>query len=291
MSIRTTSKNLIIGSVFSTIFAASGAHAQLTGFAAETYEGLPIADGGTAFSDLGWQVGASEFDGVGTYPGTFIQFYGLFPAPNHDFGFSSVATGDATAGGVGTQYLNMYSDYNNSAIHGSSPKVVHALLLKEYDIVAADIGKTVTLNFDAKRADFDDDGLGGDNSATVGNNCTLPCTAGAFIKTLDPANGFSETNGDRLDTTAISQATWTAGSVTIELTDPLLVGQKLQLGFENFSSNYENSGVYYDNVEFVVSGSPAPTPTVIVPIPAFAIAGFALLLGFAGVSTIRERLK
>ena len=60
----------------------------------------------------GWQIGANVFDGVGVYPGGFKFFFGLFGAPNGGAGFSSVATGDATNGGVGVNYLNIYSDYN-----------------------------------------------------------------------------------------------------------------------------------------------------------------------------------
>jgi hypothetical protein len=41
--------------------------------------------------------------------------------------------------------------------------------------------------------------------------------------------------------------TWTGYSLSITI-DGSLVGQILQFGFSNIATNYEPSGVYYDNV-------------------------------------------
>jgi hypothetical protein len=37
--------------------------------------------------------------------------------------------------------------------------------------------------------------------------------------------------------------------MTLDLTDPLLQGQLLQIGFATTASNFEGSGVFYDNIE------------------------------------------
>jgi hypothetical protein len=70
--------------------------------------------------------------------------------------------------------------------------------------------------------------------------------AEAFIKTLDPAAGYATTNHVTTDMTAIP-TTWGTYSVQLPI-DAGLVGQIIQFGFTTRSSNYEASGVYYDNV-------------------------------------------
>ena len=41
--------------------------------------------------------------------------------------------------------------------------------------------------------------------------------------------------------------------MTLDLSDPLLEGQELQVGFDSSSSGYDNTGVYYDNVSISFS--------------------------------------
>jgi len=61
------------------------------------------------FADVWAEAGGSQAE-VGN--SIFLYSYGPFAAPNGGPGFSAVAGGE---GGVnqGTQYLNIYSDYNN----------------------------------------------------------------------------------------------------------------------------------------------------------------------------------
>lgn len=286
------SKKLVSAAAVSSIavaaFFSAQSSAQVTAFSHD-FEGLGLEDLGTDISDLGWQVAGQAFDGSSPFPGLFSYFYGLFPAPNGGPGFSSIATGDATSGGVGTQYLNVYNDYNNTGEHDTGVSVVNALVLQEFTITAADIGAVITFSFDAKRPDFVDDGFGGDASPAVGANCTVPCIASAFLKTLDPNAGFAATNLLEEDMSAISQSTWGAYSFTLDLSDPLLVGQVLQMGFENTTTSYNNTGVYYDNVNLVVNS--APPATVSIPVPGIAIFAISALLGLTGVSAIRKRAK
>jgi hypothetical protein len=70
--------------------------------------------------------------------------------------------------------------------------------------------------------------------------------AAAFIKTLDPGNGYATTNFITTDMTSIP-TTWGTYSVQLSI-DAGLVGQILQFGFLTRASNYQASGVYYDNV-------------------------------------------
>jgi hypothetical protein len=94
-----------------------------------------------------------------------------------------------------------------------------------------DIGKTLTFSFDAKRGNIE--------GAT---------TALAYIQTLDPTAGFNRTNFVTIDMTNLSADSWNRYEISLDLTDPLLVGQTLQFGFQNTASNFEGSGNFYDNI-------------------------------------------
>jgi len=296
------------------ILASHSANAQIVPFA-DDFEAMAVSDGGSDLADAGWLVGGNVFATVDASGNVLADpfsapkfFYGLFTAPNGGPGFSSVATGDGHPGATDASgnYLNIYSDYNCCGLgtataegHGNATDIVNSIVLKQFPIVTADIGKTVTLAFDVKRPEFQDDGFGTDTSAAIGNGCSGNfdmsgnlsgyatsdvCAASAFIKTLDPGAGFAETNLVVLDTTTVSQSDWTSVSITLDITDPLLDGQLLQIGFQNFAQDFNNTGVYYDNVTLSAENSSTP---VNVPVPALAALGLGLLL--AGVVTRRKR--
>lgn len=94
-------------------------------------------------------------------------------------------------------------------------------------------------------------GMGGAGGAggTGGTGGSSACDseARAYIQTLDPNAGFSRTNNVVFDTTDLPD-TWDRYSISLDLTDPLLEGQLLQFGFSATASNFEPSGVFYDNV-------------------------------------------
>lgn len=264
------------------------AHATIDDYS-QNFESMAVGDGSTILADDGWMIGANVYDGAAPYPGASKFFYGLFGAPNGGAGFSSVATGDATNGGIGVNYLNIYSDYNCCGLgnpspegHGNGTDVVNALVLRQYNITSDDLNSFVTFNFDAKRPEVQDDGFGGDDSAAVGNGCSGICTAQAFVKTLDPGAGFSTTNLLVEDMTAIPQGSWTTYSITIELSDPALEGQLLQVGFETFASNFDNTGVYYDNISL------SAEKVVNVPVPGFAVLMIGALLAMTGIVVSRQ---
>tara|TARA_B110000879_G_scaffold174225_1_gene226826 strand:- start:176 stop:1054 length:879 start_codon:yes stop_codon:yes gene_type:complete len=276
------------------LLVGASSHAAITPFT-QDFEAMTVADGVNGLTDLaddGWEVSANVFDGVGDYPGNYLYFYGQWsPAPNTGGGaFSAVANDDVSANGSGTKYLNAYNDYDNRGAQEAG-QIVNGFVIKQYTIDASEIGKTLTFSFDAKRPAFEDDGLGGDASYAAGNNCSVTCIANAFIKTLDPSNNFNTTNYPLEVMTAISQSDWTRFTITLELTDPLLAGQLLQVGFETFGTNDDPTGVLFDNIELALSDSgPEPTSTN-VPIPTIALLGFGALLAWSGMSSIRKRLS
>lgn len=261
--------------------------AAITPFS-EDYEGL-AGTGPWSYLNLtsrGWRSGVNVFGGI-PYPdgsddrGVWHYFYNFIPPPDTTTlpitYPSQILNEETDKNGGATKYLNVFSDYNNYMTHSSPFLSVNTLLLKEFVIDAVDIGKTVTFTFDAKRPKAIDDGFGGDSSQAVGNGCTYACTAGAFLKTIDPSNNYSQTNYITLDTSYISQSSWENFSITLNLASPLFDGQLLQVGFENFATNFENTSVYYDNVNLEISDVPLP-------------AGIYLFLsGLVGLGLMRDR--
>jgi len=227
----------------------------------QDFEGMWIPTDGQGESDTfvadNWEISGNVFDGADPFPGYYLYFYGdFFPAINGALGFSSVSSGDMTIDN-GSQYLSVYNDYNNITAHNSG-QIVNAFFIQQFILDAEDIGKTLTFNFDAKRPEMVDDGFGGDSSSAVSNNCSNTCIAQAGVQTLDPFNGYTITNKVIVDTSFISQSSWETFSISLDLSDPLLEGQILQLGFESFATNFDNTSVYYDNISFSTSEVPLP---------------------------------
>lgn len=203
--------------------APLAAHAALTPYVG-TFEGFGIGEIGApnSLSLDGWLVYGNVFNG------TVWQYgYGPYPAPNDGAAFCAVTAGQ---GGdlQGTNQLSVYSDYNNQGAH-TAGLLVEANVYHEQTVAAEDAGTTWKLQFDAK--------LG---------NLVAPTTAVAFIKTIDPNNGWAMTNFITVNTTAIP-ATWNTYSITIDVI-PALVGQFMQFGFASTATNNDASGVIYDNI-------------------------------------------
>jgi len=189
----------------------------------QDFEGLDAANP-AALGDDGWLVFANVFGPGGEY----WYGYGPFPAPNDGFGFCQIATGEGGAA-QGEQQLVVFSDYNN-ADHAEGA-TIESNVFQEQTIGDGDVGGTWVFDFEGKRG-----------------NLEGASTALAFIKTLDPANGFALTNFITVDMTTAPD-TWMPYSLSIVI-DGSLVGQILQIGFANNATNYEGSGVFYDNINF-----------------------------------------
>ncbi len=142
-------------------------------------------------------------------------------------------------GGVdqGAQQLSVYSDYECcfgppiAGHQGGGLGTVEVNILREFDslLTSADAGTILRFTVQAKRG-----GIGGNS------------TAFAFIKVLDPSNGFSTTAIDQVELTSAS-TDWQ--TYTMEITAGDWDGQLLQIGFQNTSGNFDDSGMFYDNVE------------------------------------------
>jgi hypothetical protein len=182
----------------------------------QDFEGLPIGDVNALAND-GWNfyvnVAAPTPYGYGG------------PAPNGPQ-ICAIATGEGGPA-QGAQQLSVYSDYNNGD-HGNG-YLIETNVYQEQTIEAGDVGVTVDFTFDAKLGN-----LGGSSTAL------------AFIKTLDPNNGYAQTNFVTQNTTN-TPATWTTYNLQLAI-DAGLVGQILQIGFSTTATNYEPCGVFYDNV-------------------------------------------
>lgn len=220
MSLRATT--VLAGALLLLVPAAS--QANLSAYT-QNFETLVQLDPAALQND-GWVVYGNVFSPDHS---TYYYGYGPFPAPNPGGGFCAI---DAGQGGPeqGTQQLSVYSDYNN-VDHGNG-NLVESNVYREQTIGAADVGKTWSFQFDAKRG-----------------NLVAPSTALAFIKTLDPSAGYATTNFLSLDTTAIPD-TWTNHWIAITI-NAGLVGQLLQIGFANTATHYDASAIFYDNLSFV----------------------------------------
>lgn len=261
----------------------------------QDFEGLtanaaPETAGASDLDNDGWKVAGSVYNGIVNeeqdYPGAWEYFYGWFVAPNINTAFVSVATGDDTKDDSGINYLNVFSNYEDTA-HADGTQVVESFTARIYTISEDDIGKIFTFSFDAKRPEAQDDGFGGDTSPAVSNGCTTPCTAGAFIKTIDAHDAYATTNYIAEDMSNISQSEWTSYTLTLDLSDPLLVEQALQVGFENRTNNYNNTGVYYDNISISLDDPVSEDEGEFVPFPVLMLMLLSLLLVGTGYSSYR----
>lgn len=189
----------------------------------QDFETLDVNDP-NALADDGWVIYGNVFNSSGVY----LYGYGTFPAPNHNLAFSQIVTGE---GGTeqGTQQLSVFSDYEN-ADHGVG-NLIESNVFHEMTVAAEDVNTLWTFSFDVKKGD-----ISGDSTAI------------AFIKTLDPGAGYAMTNFLIRDTYLLP-TTWGSNSISIYI-DSTLVGQILQFGFSSTSTNYEPTGMFYDNINF-----------------------------------------
>jgi hypothetical protein len=189
----------------------------------QTFEGL-VQDDPDALSGDGWLV----FGNVSQPDGTYLYGYGPFPAPNSGAAFCQVVSGQ---GGPeqGDQQLVVFSDYENT--DHASGLLIESNVFQEQTIEADAVGQAWRFAFQAKRG-----------------NLEGQSTAIAFIKTLDPQNNYALTNFEQVELTAAPQ-TWQGYELTLSI-DAELEGQILQFGFACVATDYQGSGVFYDNLLF-----------------------------------------
>lgn len=200
----------------------------------QDFEGLTTApeEGTSALGDDGWLYFVNVFNSAGDY----LYGYGVGPAPNVGTHMSAVVEGEG-GGAQELKQLSIFSDYGNVGAHEAGD-LVETNIFQERNIDASNVGQTWTMTFDAK--------LGNLEGAS---------TAAAFIKTLDPNAGYATTNFITVDMTSIP-GSWGGYSVSLVI-DAGLAGQIFQFGFMNVASNFEGSGVFYDNVNLSLDGAVA----------------------------------
>ena len=196
--------------------------------------------------------------------------------------------------------MNVYSDYNNidnapgQTCGPDNGCTINTNVFQEFvpnplfnpngGIDASNIGQSWTFSFDVK-SPFAGGIFDGTAANPNGGDYNNPQSASAFIKTLDPNNGFATTNDVRVETTGVSNTDWTRLSIFLDLTDPLLAGQILQFGFNTVSTEYGDSGVYYDNICWSTNGDDCSfTDVSAVPVPAAVWLFGSGLLGLVGVA-------
>jgi len=196
----------------------------------ETLDPAPTPPEPGSLGQDGWLAFVNAFDAPG---GNRLYGYGPFPTPQGGPAFAGVASGE---GGPdqGAQQLSIYSDYNNG--DHANGIWIEANVFQEQIVGAGNVGDTWIFGFDTKRGNIND------------NPDLPPAEALAFIKTLDPNNGFALTNFIVFDTTNEDDV-WSRYELTIEI-DASLPGQILQFGFLNLSTLFQSTGVFYDNVTF-----------------------------------------
>ena len=173
----------------------------------------------------------------------FLYNYFAFPAPNANEAFTSIATG---SGGPnqGEQYLNVFSDYLNGD-HGNG-NIIDTYAFREAIVGSDDVGMTYDFTFDYRRAD---DPNGPANSMTTA----------AYYRVLTPAPDFFTVEEGFLDTTNAT-FDWTEEASLSVTIDPSWVGNFVQYGFNTNGTNFDGSGIYYDNVSFEIPGEGCVNP-------------------------------
>lgn len=220
---RVLARMILIGTIV--CLAATASLADLAPFSQdfETLTPAPQELPATSLGDDGWLFYGNVFGLNWDWWGG----YGPFVAPNHGGTISAVVS-EQGGPDQGFQQLSVFSDYGN----GNHPWAwIETNVFKEQAIGAADVGNTWRFEFDAKRGNIE------------GNTM-----ANGFIKTLDPAANYAMTNFITADMTYIPDA-WGSYQIDIYI-DPSLVGQILQVGFVNWTTNWQGSGIYYDNANF-----------------------------------------
>ena len=245
-----TKTSLTALAITSAMAVSSVSHAAISGF---TDDFQAVGTGGFT----GWSV-FSDNAGLGGY----------FIPTASSTGPQISALGDD---GNGNQYMNFYANYDNAAVHTSGGTLKEAIsVFREFDFTAADTASGSTWEF---AFDFSL------NAAEPIGGLT---EAGAFIRVFDPV--FNLLDGDTLDTGAAATSTFQNGILSVTL-NPLWVSGKVQVGFNNLATNYDPSGMFYDNTCFSNDGS-CSAPAV--PVPAAVWLFGSGLLGLVGVARRRK---
>lgn len=139
----------------------------------------------------------------------------------------------------GARQLSVFSFYDseyNGQLQHAIGQFVEVNVYQEY-LLGAGAAGTYTFTFDAK--------LPGEGALTSASQAI------AFAKVLDPQNSYQPTEPPVTTDTSTLGATWETRSIEITITDDM-TGMLLQFGFANTATNYDPTGIIYDNVSFEI---------------------------------------
>lgn len=247
-------------------FSISSVQAQIPDYN-QDFETLDMSDP-AALNNDGWLVFGNVFDPTES----FLYQYGPFQAPNGGEAFSAI---DNVVPGPNqeAQYLSVYNDYNNGD-HGNS-YWIEANVYQERILGPADLGLNYTFTFDHR--------IG--NAALGDQNLK---EAVAFVKVLDPNNGFALVDFKKFNALSGGSTTdWTEGETLTGVIDQAWNGHLIQFGFLSTCTKFVGSAVYYDNLSFVVAPPLEPIPTM----SQWALFIFGLVLTSLGVVYISRRAR
>jgi hypothetical protein len=249
-------KNILV--LITMALMSSSAFAQIS--FSDDFESYVTPPDGAAIGG-GWTAFANVFEG---FPGCdpYLYGYGPFLTPNSNSAFSGIVV--ASTG----QALNVFSNYDDE--QHANGNCLETSVFQERIFSAAD-ADSYTFRFKVE----------------VPVELGAGVTTYAFIKLLDPNNGFSL---DLFETAS----TVTGGNKSISVNlDETADGKILQWGFSTVASNYLPSGRFYDNVSFTPSSEPPifSGDTRGVPIPLWAFLAMVGLLGYMGASKLRAGKK
>tara|TARA_B100000242_G_C43017234_1_gene473099 strand:- start:203 stop:1537 length:1335 start_codon:yes stop_codon:yes gene_type:complete len=165
---------------------------------------------------------------------------------------SSIESSEAGVDGNATKYLKVFANYGDDSI-GSKNHETN--VFREYTVAEADVGKTLTFTWNGKKPS--EGTVCGDTNDDTGGTAIL-CQA--FIKVLNPGNGYAAEPGVYADTSGYGKDAWdTTGTLSVDIVAGM-VGWPLQFGFSNTGGAYHPSAMLYDNMVVAVADT-ATTPT------------------------------
>ena len=203
----------------------SSANAQLSNFT-QNFDDLTISP--SVLADDGWDF-FSDNAGLGAY---FGDAFGEGPQV-------SILTLDEE---TGNQFINFFANYGNRTVHTNPALNESISLFQQQQFFAEDAAEAGTYIFSFDFASNEEFPVTGST------------TTGAFIRVFDGA--FNLLDEATFDTTSAT-TTFTSAQIEITLNPVFEDGGVIQFGFNNTVGRDEGSGIFYDNVSFVLEGSTA----------------------------------
>lgn len=194
----------------------------------------------SALSDAGWKIGNVVLGGGSWFgPGNEAPNCGATGSTLN--GYSALVT---TEGGPsqGNVQLSVFSDYNPwGPFSLNGDQTADTFVYLDLGTITSDMtGKTYGFSFDTKE----------------GNIAQAPASeAYAFVKVLQQSNtSYSTLFNNELSTKNGTE--WNSSLITITV-DSTMVGELMQIGFRNRTTEWAPSGVYYDNLNFTAVPEPS----------------------------------